>query len=491
MAINVILYSFSKRENSTKQPSSGGTSYSCTMIDDTSLMNPTFKLSIESNPIGKNYAYVADFNRYYFVREIRTYQNFWYISCECDVLASFKSEIAAERHYVLRSSHSYDGSITDNMYPAKAVAHEQTSSPAEGDPFDWDSNHCYVLGIVGEAPSNSYQIGSLVYYRMDEAALRFFMGWLMDNVDTWSGLNGEYSQGVQKALINPMQYIKSCMVLPVAPPTAAEEAVHRPTSIKFGYYSCSMSGVGKLVCVLASSPMAYESDLIPIPKHPLASTRGSYLNCQPFSSYDFHFGPFGDIPLDPMVLNKNSNIFMSLAYDLTSGLCRMVLKGNEASTDEILFNGSAQVGVNINLSQVYVDGLAQTKVETDAVFSMAGAVANGITNMNPVGALVGVAQAATTGIQDATRLDYPLVSGLPNGGALLSFHDTWNAYLLQKYYDIVDEDLTELGRPLCTYAYINTLSGYILCSGADCEIPGTLEESQKVNGYLNGGFFYE
>ena len=491
MAITVTLYSFTKRENSTKQPSSGGTDYSCTLIDDTSLMNPTFKLEIGTNPIGKNYAYVADFNRYYFIKDIRSYQNFWYISCECDVLASFKSEISAGQHYVLRSSHSYDGSITDNMYPAKAVAYEQTSSPAEGDPFDWSANHSYVLGIVGEAPSGTYQIGSLVYYRMDETALTYFMGWLMNNVDTWSGLNGEYSQGVQKALINPMQYIKSCMVLPVAPPDAAEEALHRPSSIKFGYYSCSMSGIGKLACVLASSPMAYETDLVPIPKHPLASTRGSYLNCQPFSSYDFHFGPFGDIPLDPMVLNKNSNIFMSLAYDLTSGLCRLVLKGNEALNDEILFNGSAQVGVNINLSQVYVDGLAQTKVETDAVFSMAGAVANGIANMNPVSALVGVGQAATTGIQDATRLDYPLVSGLPNGGALLSFHDTWNIYLLHKYYDIVDEDLTELGRPLCTYAVISTLSGYILCSGADCQITGTQEESQKVNGYLNGGFFYE
>ena len=43
MAITVKLYTFSKRENSTKWPS-GGTDYSCTLIDDTSLMNPTFKI---------------------------------------------------------------------------------------------------------------------------------------------------------------------------------------------------------------------------------------------------------------------------------------------------------------------------------------------------------------------------------------------------------------------------------------------------------------
>ena len=66
MAITVTLYSFTKRENSTKRPSTGGTDFSCTLIEDTSLMNPTFKLSIANNPIGKNYVYVADFNRYYF-----------------------------------------------------------------------------------------------------------------------------------------------------------------------------------------------------------------------------------------------------------------------------------------------------------------------------------------------------------------------------------------------------------------------------------------
>ena len=69
MSIAVHLYSFTKRENSTKRPSSGGTTYNCVLIDETSLMNPVFKLDIGSNPIGKNYAYVPDFDRYYFITD--------------------------------------------------------------------------------------------------------------------------------------------------------------------------------------------------------------------------------------------------------------------------------------------------------------------------------------------------------------------------------------------------------------------------------------
>ncbi len=67
MAITLTLYSFKKRENSTKRPSTGGTDFSVVLLDETSLMTPTFKLSIGSNPIGYNYAYVSDFNRYYFI----------------------------------------------------------------------------------------------------------------------------------------------------------------------------------------------------------------------------------------------------------------------------------------------------------------------------------------------------------------------------------------------------------------------------------------
>ena len=60
-----------------------------------------------------------------------------------------------------------------------------------------------------------------------------------------------------------------------------------------------------------------------------------------------------------------------------------------------------------------------------------------------------------------------------------------------KYYLLVDENLAEVGRPLCQPKQINTLSGYIQCENADCTISGTHDEAAKVNEYLNSGFFYE
>ena len=481
MAVNVTLYSFTKRENSTKQPTGSGTTYSCTMIDDTSLMNPTFKLSIATNPIGNNYCYVADFNRYYFITDISTHQNFWYISCTCDVLASFKTEIGTGTHYILRSASDYDGDISDSIYPAKIDATMTRTFPVTN-LLDWSNGHSFVLGVVGIAASNADQIGSVVYYHMDDAALLAFITFLMDNVDNWSDLAGEYSPGVNQALLNPMQYIVSCICLPVSAPSGTYT---RPSSIKFGYYEYTVGATGEIKTISNSNTTVIENTTISIPKHPQAATRGNYLNCQPYSDYVLHVDIFGDIPLDPTLLQENTDLAVDLYIDMTDGTTSLFVQGNNVLTD-IFFNGSAKIGVNINLSQVYVDGLSQEKVVTENIATMASAALSG----SPAG-FVTIMNAATSGIQDATRLNFPTVSGLSNGGSFLPFFNVDSFYLMHKYVEIVDENLTELGRPLCQSKQINTLTGYILCSGADCQIPGTQEEAQKINNYMNTGFFYE
>lgn len=482
MAITLNLYSFTKRENSTKQPTGTAETFSCTMLDNTSLMTPTFKLSAAANPVGYNYAYVSNFNRYYFITDISTYQNFWYISCTCDVLATYKDTIGTSSHYVLRSASDHDGDISDTVYPAKVTASEVFEVLKDSDPLLRSNGYSYVVGIVGPASSSTKQFGSLTYYMFDEAAFQYFINWLMSNIDNWSGLSGEYSQGVQKALIDPMQYIKSCMLMPFGIPSGAPAA----TVINFGYYQYTVGGSGSVYEITNTLPVYTEACHIDVPKHPDAATRGNYLNCQPFSSYTLHVGPFGDIPLDPFLLQENDEITLAFALDLISGNCRLVVNGSTHTMD-IFFNGCAQVGVAINLSQVFVDGLAQTQAETNAIFSMLGAGLSG----SPAG-FISIANAATSGIQDATRLDYPTVSGLGSGGTMIPFYDnTYNIYLLCKFLEPVAENLAEIGRPLCQTKQINTMTGFILCMGADCQISGTQEEAQKINGYMNSGFFYE
>ena len=84
-----------------------------------------------------------------------------------------------------------------------------------------------------------------------------------------------------------------------------------------------------------------------------------------------------------------------------------------------------------------------------------------------------------------------LTPGPGTTGSLLQYFDSQNIYLAMRYQELVDENLTEIGRPLCKTKTINTLSGFLVCSGADCQISGTADEADKINGYMNGGFYYE
>ena len=69
--MQVNLYTFSKRENSTKQPTaSTATAFTCVLKDASGVLAPTIKLDPTiGNPRSYNYAYIADFGRYYYVRD--------------------------------------------------------------------------------------------------------------------------------------------------------------------------------------------------------------------------------------------------------------------------------------------------------------------------------------------------------------------------------------------------------------------------------------
>lgn len=489
MAITVTLYSFTKRENSTKRPSSGGTDYSCTLLDDTSLMNPTFKIESGSNPVGKNYCHVSDFNRYYFINDVSSYQGFWYISCTCDVLATFKSQIGSESHYVLRSASSYDEYISDNAYISKITqsgSHTITSTS-----LNWNTGHSYIVGVIGTTNS-SKQVGSVTYYQMDEQALYDFTYYLMHNINDWCNIStADYDTGVQEALINPIQYISSCMAVPAAFPSSYSAAAF----IRFGYYQWNVSGSGKIRLVSMGETHS-ETVTISVPKHPQATTRGQYMNCSPYSDYSLRFGPIGEIPIDPASLVDVSSVIVKLEYELIQGQGVVTigpkLNPNANTISLISYCGNCQIGVPIQLAQAIIDPLkAQVQWQKDT----SNIVTNGATNLTP-GGLFSTAFNFTNNMDYAMANSlynkYPQVHSIGTNGSLIQFFDLdWGLYLSHKYYNVVDEDLAEFGRPLCKVKTLNTLSGFIVCSNAECNITGTLDESTKINGYLNGGFYYE
>lgn len=504
MSLTVKLMTHIKRENSTSIPTTttinNGISVNCVLMDDTSIHNPTLKISYTSTaakPIRLfNYCWIDEFGRYYFITDITSSQNFWYVSCECDVLASFKSYIGASSHYILRAASQGNERIIDTTYATMADSQsiKNVGNVYEGatlignDPFSWSNGHSYVLGIVGNAFNASFQFGSVVYYWFDDTELGKFITYLMNNVDTWSGIStATYDAAVQAALLNPVQYIVSAVALPFSKPGSG---LTTTSSVTFGYYTYTDATLN--VGVVDHGHVVHEQRVeFNIPKHPQAAGRGLFMNANPFSSYTLHLGPYGDIPLDPALTINDTKLDCYIAYDVTSGASRIIVKGQ--TTGNIMYHGSAQVGVPINISSANRDIIGQQTNLVNGILNTVGAAASaapGVATGNMSG-VTGVVSAPINAIEDAARLKYPTVIGGGEPGTYLSFHDFESCYLLGKFYYAVNENRAEIGRALYSVLTINTLSGYILCSGADVPIPGTSEEAVKVNNYLNTGFYYE
>lgn len=63
------------------------------IIDDTTIIKPTIKLRDREMYMRSNYIYIPDLRRYYFIRSIQLSQGYAYLSCEVDVLMTWKDAI--------------------------------------------------------------------------------------------------------------------------------------------------------------------------------------------------------------------------------------------------------------------------------------------------------------------------------------------------------------------------------------------------------------
>ena len=100
---------FSKRKNSTKQPT-GGTSVTCQLKEGTSIEKPVFLLTGDLFTCN----YIEAFSHYYFVDDVKSVRNgLTEVSCSMDVLATFKTEIGSYNALIERSASFYDAKYPD------------------------------------------------------------------------------------------------------------------------------------------------------------------------------------------------------------------------------------------------------------------------------------------------------------------------------------------------------------------------------------------
>lgn len=468
MSFKVKLYTLSKRDNSTKQPTGTGTEFDCIIKTGSGVINPTISLDIgiAGNPSVYNYAYIPTFGRYYFIEEWYFERALWTASLRVDVLATYKSAIGNSSLYVMRAAAAHDGSIIDTLYPAKAGCSFESTTVSN----PWWDNISYVVGTV----SRSGNMGSLAYYGMSSSAIHTMCQNLLDPtyiINTTNGFDlADASEALQLSLVDPIQYVKSCMALPVS----LSDISNIGSAAVVYAFSWDTGATGYKI---AQAPYINKSFSFAIKKHPDTNSRGNYVNSSPFTNISLTMPPFGVFDIDTSVTCNASTLTADIQIDPITGKGILTVKCNGVVLNRV----EAQLGVPISLSSVTRDYIGAASGLAGAV----GGAATGAAFAGVGGALLG----AASGIGNAINSLMPRASTVGTSGGFASGMGTFR--LDHQFFRPIPDDNTHNGRPLCQVRQISSLSGYMIIQDGDVTINGTSAEDAKIRNYLEGGFYYE
>lgn len=380
--VHCTLWAFDKKKNSTKQPTSGGTAYTGEIKEGFSVSELAICFNFGTTVYAPvyNYLHIDELRRYYFIMDWNFAGGLWWATCAVDVLATFKTEIGNSLQYVSRAYSDYDPNLIDTTYlttPANITRLHSSVSPSDfyGGNID-AANGTIVMGVVG---SNTGAVGAVTYYAMSFAVFASFMHEMLSNV-TWANISAtEISQELQKALINPTQYIVSCTWFPIL--YSSLNVGTSTATLNLGWWNFTLSANAKLISNISQAYISRQTELT-IPKHPQSvSPRLGYLQCAPYSSYMLKFLPFGVFEIDSTELYDKTYLGVLVDFNLITGdaVLHVTSKGATGTYDfeNSFLVSESNVGVTIPMGQVSANmGNYKQALGLGLATGVAGLIAN-------------------------------------------------------------------------------------------------------------------
>ena len=462
---NIQLYTFKKHENSTERPTSTGVVFPCRILSNSSIIAPVVEISRDNDCTNYNYAYIPEFNRYYWINNISFNNTMWVLALSCDVLATYKNEIGESNLYILRASNASDGRITDNYYQPIAdyttdIQMQDTSTTFSTD-FRSGKFIVSAMGLGGTGAS-----GSELVYQVNYTNFQLIMQGLYTQLDG-VGIDDAFNWLNQKFGGNPKELLSGIMWMPAL----INFPHNNSTWVYFGNYQTWGSG----------EPITANTVVLPViefnlPKHPKASTKGVYLNTAPFTQYQLYISGVGLITLDSSKTIEDTKIEIYRTVDV-KGKCLNVIIGNNSRYKYATVYSQIGVPINLNGSDAgssIIGGLTTTALSLGTAIATGGA-----------GAMLGAVSGGLGTIANA-------MSGATSNTNTGSIAGISEPYTLQTtFYDIPAEDNSRNGRPLCDIYTPSSLGGFMMVQKGDVEINGTFEEMALIKQFLERGFYYE
>lgn len=461
--MEVRLYNFGKKKNSTKQPT-GGNIERGVLKNPSSVSNPKIEFSadvLSGNPSNVNYAFIPDFNRYYFVKEWNYETGLWVADMECDVLASFRNSIASQNYYILRTSTAFTGEVSDGLYPTysrprRYVGHAVKELFPEASAF---TKGTYVVGISGaDGVSDYYKFSYQQFKKFSEVVF---------SSTTWleSGDFGDLGEDIAKLVFNPTQYITSVKWFPYVISSSELTVV---TKIKIGWWSFDVTAE-----LLGNFTVDKLSTTINCPKHPQSQHRGVFLDSFPYRRAKLFIQGFGMIELNCSKI-RSDTLSIEVHADCRTGTATAYVY--ETDTKYILANVTGKIGYSIAIGDIKNDFLG-------AITNGAGFIANTV-----AGNFIGAGASLINAGVDMATADVNTLSNADSPCSMLVgttiFVDCW---------ELVDEDNADNGRPFMKNGAPSTMgTGYYIVENGNIAINNAYsEEKDTIKNYLERGWYYE
>lgn len=463
---DIYLFTFAKKENSTKQPSlTGQTPFQCDIKSPSSLISPLIELHSNTNPVAFNYAYIPEFRRYFFVSDWRYDRGLWFANLSVDVLATYKPYIGDTNMYITRSSAEYDPYTADSFYP-NTYSHTHYLEELSQTPLSWDDGN-YIVNTL------SNQANGIMSYCVTPQGFNTFIGDLCTTIDGYDW--GDATKALFNGITNPIQYLVSCYWFP----NSFSGTI--TGGIRLGLDGFNAGANCKIVDTVQGFSITAN-----LHKHPKANTIGKFLNAEPFTYTFLSLGPMGRIKLDSSLLVDASKIIIGGLIDPATGVAEINVEGYDSSNNALgmVLQTSAPWGVPIALSKESAN---------------TGGLVSGIVN-------TGIAMATTPG---SSIVGKAAIGALGLGGNIISAVDNLTSssvrttqagsfashngpkQLEQFFFDIVDVDNANNGRPLCKIRKPSALGGYMVAEKCVLDCPATDGELAELRRYVETGFYYE
>ena len=450
--IEIILYHFSKKKNSTKQPTGQGTSVPCLLKSETTFQNPTFVIQLPLNGM-LQYNYLKWADHYYFIdttTSINAGQT--EISCTEDTLATYKSEIGSYTCFIERSNHQ-DPLLDDPLY-----------IPTE----EWEQTATIVgqpVGVLDNVYSGQYIMRSIgsdgvnVYY-MYEENLNELLNY-MYNADNFPEF---VDNAMTKYLFNPAKYIVDLKWLPFR----LSNFLHIASDVQLGYWNSGVNA--SLIGGATNSPVVkFGYDLEPF--NPLYNnTDFRYYNGN-FSRYYVKLPCIGIVPIDITKTNKGQ-LSADYFFDAYSGIADVWLHSGTCS----LGHYQCQMAVPVNIAGATVD-------MGNALIGGLSTVASVATG-NPLGSASGA-------LSTANSLLSPDVTSIGSVGSVGGILNNLDASAICYTRNSTTPNEETDGFADGKVRQISECTGFVQCRNASIEISGFAGDQEQVNNYLNSGFYYE